>query len=110
MPDRSPSTQTREGQHDIPLPIGIPLAAVIAVLFTFWFHPLQFGTEKLRCGSAAKHGVTGASLERFLVGRRLRPAPLLSAQASPADATSRAAGAIGVVLTLGGDAPFWPHP
>jgi hypothetical protein len=35
MPDRSPSTQTREGQHDIPLPIGIPLAAVIAVLFLF---------------------------------------------------------------------------
>jgi hypothetical protein len=35
MPDRSPSTQTREGQHDNPLPIGIPLAAVIAVLFLF---------------------------------------------------------------------------
>jgi hypothetical protein len=35
VPERSPGTQTREGQHDNPLPIGIPLAAVIAVLFLF---------------------------------------------------------------------------
>jgi hypothetical protein len=35
MPDRSPSSQTHEGQHDNPMPIGIPLAAAIAVLFLF---------------------------------------------------------------------------
>ena len=35
MPDQSPSTQTREGQPDKSIPIGIPLAAVIAVLFLF---------------------------------------------------------------------------
>ena len=35
MPDQSPSTQTREGQPDNSIPIGIPLAAVIAVLFLF---------------------------------------------------------------------------
>jgi len=35
MPDRSPNTQTREGQSDNSVPIGIPLAAVIAVLFLF---------------------------------------------------------------------------
>jgi hypothetical protein len=35
MPDRSPSRQTHEGQHENPMPIGIPLAAVIAVLFLF---------------------------------------------------------------------------
>ena len=35
MPDRSPSTETREGQSDNSIPIGIPLAAVIAVLFLF---------------------------------------------------------------------------
>jgi len=35
MPDRSPSRQTPEGQHDKPMPIGIPLAAGIAVLFLF---------------------------------------------------------------------------
>ena len=35
MPDRSPSTQTREGQSDNSVPIGIPLAAVIAIVFLF---------------------------------------------------------------------------
>ena len=35
MPDRSSSTQTREGQSDNSVPIGIPLAAVITVLFLF---------------------------------------------------------------------------
>ena len=35
MPDQSPSTQTREDQPDNATPIGIPLAAVIAVLFLF---------------------------------------------------------------------------
>ena len=36
MPDRSPpSIPTREGQSDNSVPIGIPLAAVIAVLFLF---------------------------------------------------------------------------
>ena len=34
MPNRSP-TQTREGQSDNSVPIGIPLEAVIAVLFLF---------------------------------------------------------------------------
>ena len=35
MPDRSPNTQTREGQSDNYVPIGLPLAALIAVLFLF---------------------------------------------------------------------------
>jgi hypothetical protein len=35
MPDRSLSTQTREDQSDNSVPIGIPLAAVIAVVFLF---------------------------------------------------------------------------
>ena len=35
MPYQSPSTQTREGQPGNSIPIGIPLAAVIAVLFLF---------------------------------------------------------------------------
>jgi hypothetical protein len=35
MPDRSPSAETREGQPDNSLPIGIPLAAVIAIVFLF---------------------------------------------------------------------------
>jgi hypothetical protein len=35
MPDRSPNTQTREGQSDNSVPIGLPLAALIAVLFLF---------------------------------------------------------------------------
>jgi hypothetical protein len=34
MPDQSPS-RIREGQSDNSVPIGIPLAAVIAVLFLF---------------------------------------------------------------------------
>ena len=36
MPDRSrPSIPIREGQSDNSVPIGIPLAALIAVLFLF---------------------------------------------------------------------------
>ena len=35
MPDRSPSAETREDESDNSVPIGIPLAAVIAVLFLF---------------------------------------------------------------------------
>ena len=45
MPDRSPpSIPIREGQSDNSVPIGIPLAAVIAVLFLFgssFFNPGQ---------------------------------------------------------------------
>ena len=33
MPDRSPGLETREGQSDNSVPVGIPLAAVIAILF-----------------------------------------------------------------------------
>ena len=35
MPDRSPRSETREGQSDNSVPIGIPLASLIAVLFLF---------------------------------------------------------------------------
>ena len=35
MPDRSPRSGTREGQSDNSVPIGIPLAAVIATVFLF---------------------------------------------------------------------------
>ena len=35
MPDRSPGLETREGQSDNSVPVGIPLAAVIAILFLF---------------------------------------------------------------------------
>ena len=35
MPDRSPGSDTREGQSGNSVPVGIPLAAVIATLFLF---------------------------------------------------------------------------
>ena len=35
MPDRSPGSDIREGQSDNSVPVGIPLAAVIAILFLF---------------------------------------------------------------------------
>ena len=35
MPDRSPGSETREGQSGNSVPVGIPLAAVIAMLFLF---------------------------------------------------------------------------
>ena len=35
MPDRSPGSETREGQSDDSVPVGSPLAAVIAILFLF---------------------------------------------------------------------------
>ena len=47
MPDRFPESETREVQSDNCLPVGIPLAAVVAILFLFWFLLLQFWPEKL---------------------------------------------------------------
>ena len=35
MPDRFPASETREVQSDNCLPVGIPLAAVVAILFLF---------------------------------------------------------------------------
>jgi hypothetical protein len=35
MPDQSHSAQTRDDHSDNALPMGIPLAAVIAILFLF---------------------------------------------------------------------------
>ena len=47
MPDRSPSAETREGQPDNSLPIGIPLAAVIAIVFLFGSTVFKFSPQKL---------------------------------------------------------------
>ena len=35
MPDRFPASETREVPSDNCLPVGIPLAAVVAILFLF---------------------------------------------------------------------------
>jgi hypothetical protein len=45
MPDRSSSMQTREDQADNSVPIGIPLAAVIAILFLFGSSFLNSGQK-----------------------------------------------------------------
>ena len=61
MPDRSPNTQTREGQSDNSVPIGLPLAALIAVLFLFG--STFFWPAEIRGGrTAAKYGATHALL------------------------------------------------
>ena len=62
MPDRSLNMQTSEVQSDNSVPIGIPLAAVIAVLFLFgstFFNASQQSFEtaapRLSTGSPTHH-------------------------------------------------------
>ena len=78
MPDRSPGSDIREGQSDNSVPVGIPLAAVIAILFLFGSSFFNSGQKSFMWplrGYVRRRQRTTKELIEYIPGASVRSAP-----------------------------------